>query len=247
MIRSVIIEDEKNAQDLLQSIIKDYCSDIRVVGTESTLANGIKLINELKPDLVFLDIQLGDSTGFELLEKLEVRNFKLVITTAYDHHALEGFKFEALDYVLKPYSPKRIISAIERVKKAKADEEVFNKLSALLEPQEKHLNKNKISLSTSEGVHLVEHQEIIRLEAQKSYTEVLLRNNTKLLLSKSMGELEKRLPDEHFFRVHSGHLVNVNCVRQMSNKDGGYLVMTDGSQVPLARRRKQDFLAAIQA
>ena len=247
MIRTLIVEDEKHALELLSSIVNDYCSELELLESASSLAEGKRLIDTLRPDLVFLDIQLGDDSGFDLLRELVHKDFKLIITSAYDHYALEGFKHEAIDYILKPYSPSLIVSAINRVKKQRKEEEVFEKLAAIIRPQEASLAHNKLSISTSDGVHLVDYDNIIRLEAQKSYCEIRLKDKSKLLVSKSMGEIEKQLPQTKFFRVHSGHLVHMACVSQISNQDGGYLIMTDGSQVPLARRRKQEFLAAIQA
>ena len=162
-----------------------------------------------------------------------------------DNYAYKGFKYEAIDYVLKPYSPKAILSAVDRVKKYDVDDVVFRKLSALAMPVAR-LSNTRISLSTEEGLHLVEYDDIVRLIAQRAYCEIILKQDQRIIVSKSMGELEKQLPQSKFFRVHSGHMVHTKYVKQVCNKDGGYLVMCDGSQVPVARRRRQDFLAAIQ-
>lgn len=247
MIRTLIIEDEKNALELLSSIVHEYCPELKLIGSAASLTEGRQLINKLHPDLVFLDIQLGDDTGFQLLDDLIYTDFKLVITTAYDQYALEGFKHEAVDYVLKPYSPKRIVSAVNRVRKYHHDEEVFKKLTSLIQPEVPRPEKGKLSIATSEGIHLLEFNDILRLKAHKAYCEILLKNDEKLLVSRSMGELEKELPEHKFFRVHSGHVVHIDHVKQISNKEGGYVLMTDGAQVPLARRRKQEFMSAIQA
>lgn len=246
MIRTLIVEDENHALDLLSSILEEYCPEIQLLGAASSLSEGKLLIDSLEPELVFLDIQLGTETGFELLNEISHKNFKLIITSAFDHYALEGFKHEATDYILKPYSPKQILTAVNRVMKQRREENVFNKLSSMIRPQSQ-LAQTKLSIATAEGIHLVDYDDIIRLEAQKAYCEVLIKNQPKLLVSKSIGEIEKQLPESKFFRVHSGHLVQLASVMQISNLDGGYLIMTDGSQVPLARRRKNEFMAAIQA
>ena len=247
MIRTLIVEDEKHAIELLSLIVNEYCPELTLIGSASSLEEGKLLIETLEPDLIFLDIQLGDDISFEILDSLSFKDFKLIITTAYDQYALEGFKHEAVDYILKPYCPSRIVSAVNRVKRIKRDEDVFQKLSSMIHPKRNRPSNSKITIATSEGIHLVDHNDIIRLQAQKAYCEILLKGQKKLLVSKSMGEIEKQLPTAKFFRVHSGHLVHVDYVKQISNQDGGFLIMTDGSQVPLARRRRGDFLSAISS
>ena len=247
MIPTVIVEDEKNAFDLLKTILTGYCPEIHIVGNASNLKEGLTLINEQKPELVFLDIQLGSETGFELLDKLETKEFKLVITSAYDHYALEGFKYHAIDYILKPYSPSVVKEAVDRVKQLTTDQHLYKKLSALISPKPQQSEQERITISTNDGLHVIEMKDIVRLEAQQSYSEIILADSKNILVSKSLSELQNQLPCHKFYRVHNGHLVNMACVKQISNQDGGYLIMTDGSHVPLARRRKQDFLAALRA
>lgn len=247
MINTLIVEDELPALELLNSIIEMYCPQLTLVGAAATLEEGRRKIDVLQPDLVFLDIQLGQKTGFDLLDELTHRNFKLIITSAFDQYALKGFNYEAVDYILKPYSPKLVMSAVGRVKNQHKNDEVFRKLTNLIHSDNTKYSSSKLPVSTADGLHLLEMDDIIRLEAQKAYCEILMKNQRKLLVSKPIGEMEKQLPQAKFFRVHSGHLVHMRHVKQVSNQDGGFLIMTDGSQVPLARRRKNDFMTAIQA
>ncbi len=246
MIRTLIIEDETNAQELLSSIIAEYCPELILLGTASNIDEGYALIESQKPDLVFLDIQLGEDRGFDILDRLMHRDFKLVITTAYDQYAMEGFKYEAVDYILKPYSPTSIVSAVQRVKRYKGDEYVFSRLSNMIKSDSAESYHKKLQVSTTEGIHILDYDDIIKVEANKAYCQIHRADGTKLLVSKSIGSLEKKLPPQFFFRVHSGHIVHLRYVKQICNQDGGYIVMTDDSQVPIARRRKQEFMLAIQ-
>ena len=247
MIRALIIEDEKNAIELLSGILAEYCPELTLVGSASSVEEGRNLIELKKPDLVFLDIQLGEDRGYDIIDRLIHKDFKLVITSAYNQYAMEGFKYEAIDYILKPYSPTSIVSAVQRVKRYKGDEYVFSQLSSMIKSDSAQSNHKKLQVSTTEGIHILDYDDIIKVEANKAYCQIHRADGTKLLVSKSIGSIEKKLPPQFFFRVHSGHIVHLRYVKQICNQDGGYLVMTDDSQVPIARRRKQEFMLAIQA
>lgn len=239
MKTAIIIEDELDAQHLLSKIIDDYCPDINVSGSASNVQDGINLIESLDPDIVFLDIQLGDRTGFQLLDSLSNKSFKLIITTAYQEFALKAFKYEAIDYVLKPYSPKSILLAISKVQKQTIDNEVYKRLESLLSEQKK---SSKISLPTTEGYTMVCTEDIVHVAADRSYSHVYLASKKKLMISRSLKEIEALLPSSTFFRLHTSHLINLDHLDMYNKEDGGYAVMTDGSQVPVARRRKTEFL-----
>lgn len=237
---ALIIEDEADAQQLLSKIIEEYCLDVTVAGGAANIQDGKNLIESLKPDIVFLDIQLGDKTGFQLLDSLVSYPFKLIITTAYQEFALKAFKYEAIDYVLKPYSPKSIMTALEKVKRQSVDSEVFKRLESLLSAQNK---KTKVSLPTSDGYVMVSPDEIVHVSADRAYSQVFLSSDKKkLFISKPLKELETLLPSESFFRLHTSHLINLDKVDKYNKEDGGYVLMTNGSQVPVARRRKTAFL-----
>lgn len=239
MKTAIIIEDELDAQHLLSKIIDEYCPDINVSGCASNVQDGISLIESLDPDIVFLDIQLGERTGFQLLDSLSNKSFKLIITTAYQEFALKAFKYEAIDYVLKPYSPKSILLAISKVQKQTIDNEVYKRLESLLSEQKK---SSKISLPTTEGYTMVCTEDIVHVAADRSYSHVHLASKKKLMISRSLKEIEALLPSSIFFRLHTSHLINLDHLDMYNKEDGGYAVMTDGSQVPVARRRKTEFL-----
>lgn len=246
MLRTIIIDDEKNSRKLLQIILVDYCPEIELLGIASDIYEGKKMIEELAPDLVFLDVQLGEMTGFQMLDTIVDRTFNLVVTSANDHYALKSFEYEALSYVLKPFSPHSIVAAVNRVKKITGDYKLYKKLAGLVALKNEN-QCSKFSVSTDDAIHILNHSDIVRLTAHRSYSEISLKCGKTIFTSKSIGEIEKRLPHSMFYRVHSGHLVNMNYVQKISNQDGGFLVMHNDNQVPLARRRRKEFIALMQA
>ncbi len=241
MIRVAIIENEEDAQYLLSSIIRDFCPSLELVGMAKTVSEGLELLESTKPDLVFLDIEIEDGTSFQLLDKLKHLTFKIIFTTAFDQHALKAFKYGAVDYLLKPYSPKDVLKSVERVKRSLYDQAIFNRLDYLIKNNSPQKNI-KITIPTSEGVNVVSVSDIIRLEADRSYCFICLSDGERILVSKPLKDLEKALPKEMFFRVHTTHLINIDYIDRYIKDDGGYVIMNDSSQVPIARRRKQNFL-----
>ncbi len=241
MINTIIVEDESDAQELLANIIKECCPLLELGGIAANKEDALILIENIKPDLLFLDIEIQDGTSFDLLESIASNEFKIIFTTAYDSYALKAFRYEAVDYILKPYSPKDVTLAVNRVRKRQYNEVIYNRLDYLV----KNLGKpkqSKISISTSEGILVVSVDDIIRVEADRAYAYLHQFNKSKQLISKPLKEFEGMLPMTEFIRVHSGHLVNKAFIDRYLNEDGGYVLMSDGSKVPVSRRRKQHFL-----
>ena len=241
---AVIIEDEVDANDLLTKIIEEYCPDLELIGSASSLIKGKELIESSNPDIVFLDIQIGCETGFQLLDMLDNLSFKLIITTAFQEFALKAFQYEAIDYILKPYSPKSIVQAMEKVKKQLVDTDVYRKLENLISEQ---LSTSKITLSTSEGYTIVCPQKIVHVQADGSYSNIHLVDKRRVLISKSLKEVEKLLPANSFFRLHSSHLINMNHLSMYKKQEGGYAIRSDGCQLPVARRRKTEFIELLSS
>ncbi len=244
MIHTVIIEDERDAVSLLSGIINEYCPSLLIVGVAGNIPDGLKLIEDVKPNLVFLDIEIEGGTSFQLLDRLKHVSFKIIFTTAYDQYALKAFKYGAIDYLLKPYSPKDVVRSIERVKKTQYDQTIFNRLDYLIK-QNKPSQNIKINIPTSEGMNIVSVSNIIRIEAYRSYCFAYLSDGDRILVSKPLKDLEAMLPDYMFFRVHSAHLINMDYVKKYIKEDGGSIVMNDGCHIPIARRRKSEFLAIL--
>jgi two-component system LytT family response regulator len=239
MIRAIIIDDIAEARAVLKSDLENYCPSIEVVGEAEGVVTGAKCINELKPDLVFLDIQMKDGSGFDLLEILPIKNFKLIFTTASDEYALKAFKFSAVDYLLKPIDPDELMEAVNRVEH---QEKASERISLLKE----NLNHPKrIALNTLDKIHIVQVAEIVRCESSVNYTMFYFTDDTKLLVTKTLKEFDQLLSDHDFIRVHQSHLINVKFIKGFTKSDG-YIFLKDGTKIPVSTRKKQVLMDMIQ-
>ncbi|MEX1002224.1 MAG: LytTR family DNA-binding domain-containing protein [Crocinitomicaceae bacterium] len=232
MIKAVIIDDIPEAITVLKADLENYCDNIQVVGSAEGVVSGAKAIKELQPDLVFLDIQMKDGSGFDLLEILPDKNFKLIFTTASDEYAVKAFKFSAVDYLLKPIDPDELIEAVNKIKEQKAPTERIELL------KENFKQPKRIALNTMDKIHIVNVEEILRCESNINYTLFYFTDETKLLVTKTLKEFDKLLSEYGFIRVHQSHLINVNYIKEFIKSDG-YIIMKDGSRVPVSTRKKQ--------
>jgi len=239
MLRTIIIEDELDAQNLLSTILKEYCPDIESVAIASNVRDGIKLIEETEPHLVFLDIQLGVDQGFQILDFFRKPSFKIIFTTAYSDYALKAFEYQALDYLLKPFGPKQVISAVSRAKEQIRKEDVFSKLDQL---KQNSFKNEKIGIPTSEGILYLQKDDIVRIQADRAYCKIYLSNGNTEVVSKSLKKVSAALPQELFVRPHTSHLVNLNYVNKLAHKDGGFLLLKDGTQIPVSRVNKAQIM-----
>lgn len=240
MLKTIIIDDENNAIKTLQSYIYKYVENVTVVGTASSKSEAIELINTTTFDLVLLDINLGDGTGFEVLEAIESKDFYIIFTTAYDEHAIKAFKYSALDYLLKPINPEDFKDAISRLKL-----ETKKRQLKQIEFASKYTSteaNNKIIINSSNEIQFLEIEEIIRLESDKNYTDIYLINGQKITSSKTLKFYETLLPDSSFFRTHQKHLINIKYIKKFLKEDGGYVLLSDGSKLEVSRRKKEDLL-----
>jgi len=240
MIRSIIIEDEHPAQELLSKILDEYCQDLNVVGITDSVEKGIELIDIQQPDVVFLDIHLTDGNAFELLDNTSFSSYKTIFITACKVYALDAFKYEAIDYILKPYGPEEVVNAVERVKSRNSNQKFFKDFERMLSKNQS--SNNKISISGKEGIHRFDIEDILHVEADGAYSHIHLANGTKNFVCRSLKDLEGLLSFPNFFRAHSGHLINIDHIQSYLNEDGGYALLKNGSKVPVARRRKNEFL-----
>ncbi len=239
MIKTVVIDDETNGRNIIKSFVEKYCSGIEVTGEADSVASGIECIKEHNPDLVFLDIQMQDGTGFDLLEKLPKKSFKLIFVTSFDHYAIKAFKFSAVDYILKPVDPDQLIEAVEKVKAMSPGETVESKIDVLIS----NINSlEKIALPASDGIRFVKINDIVRCESDNNYTMFYLTGKEKILVSKTLKDYEALLSGSKFYRVHKSHLVNLKYIAKYVPGEGGYLILEDGSHVDVSRRKKEGLM-----
>lgn len=243
MLKIVIVEDEKKSLEGLKNLLEEFCPDTQVVGTASSVDQGIEQIRQQRPDLVLLDIEMQSATGFDLLEKIGPVDFEVVFTTAYAHYAIKAIKFSALDYLLKPIDIHELQAAVEKVARKLSRSQENNRVDMLLRNlQLPNPKMHKITLSTSEGMVFVPVTDIIRCEASGAYTLFHLKDRKNILVSKNLKEYETLLGDSGFFRVHNSHLINLAEVDRYIKSEGGTVVMKDGSGVAISHTRKDEFL-----
>jgi two-component system LytT family response regulator len=243
MIRAICIDDEQLARESIIDLIKLSQLEIEVVAQADGVQSGIEVIEKYKPELVFLDIQLIDGSGFDLLKRLKKIDFKLIFSTAYEEFAIRAFKFSAIDYLLKPLNPEDFIHAVKKVEVLQQKELKQKHLEVLLS----HLDsqdskKKKLVLRTSESIHLIDIQDILRCHANSGYTEFYMKNEKKILVSKGLAEYVNLLSDCGFVRTHQSHLVNINFIQSYEKTEGGYILMQDGTHIPVSNRKKENII-----
>lgn len=246
MIRGIIVEDEKHSRETLAGMLHRYCKNVEVIAEAESYRAGLEVIRKLKPDVVFLDIQMPDGSGFRLLEELDEIDFEIIFTTAFDQFAIKAIKYSALDYLLKPIDPEELVSAIRKVE-GKMDKRGMNdNIQVLLDNiKSKDPDPHKIVLSTSEKIHIIETDQILRCESDNYYTNFFLTDGTRILVSKTLKENEELLGGHNFIRPHKSHLVNVKYIKGFLRNDGGYIEMTDGSRIPVSRRKREKIIEII--
>ena len=241
-LRTIIIDDEPDAVNFIRSIIQEYCPTLEVTGTANNAQDGIAVIREGKPDIVLLDVEMPHGSGFDLLAQFPDKSFDVVFITAFNHYAIRAIKYSAVDYLLKPININEFILAIQKVTEKRLHEYIPNRnLEILLENLDSG-TPAKLAIPTSEGMEYVNTKEIIRIEADRSYSWFYLTGQRKILVSKNLKEYQDLLNDRDFFRSHNSHLINLEHVKKYIRADGGAIEMTDGSHVPVSRTRKDLFL-----
>jgi two-component system, LytTR family, response regulator len=243
-MKALIIEDEAQAISALKLELKTNCPTIEIIGEAKSIKEAIEKIKLLQPELVFLDIQLSDGLGFEILKTHKENNFKVIFTTAYSQYAIKAIKFSALDYLLKPIDSEELIAAVDKAFKSSKTNDTI-KIENFLHNQNETTSRKKIALHTSEGVNIFELENILRCSAESNYTCVYFNNGKKLLFSKTLKEFEDLLCASGFERIHHSHIINLNHLVSFVNKDGGYVILTDKSTLPVSQRKKSNLIAAL--
>lgn len=243
MITAILIDDDANLRSGLKSMLDIYAPEIDIIGEADSVKTGVLILQALQPQVVFMDIQLGDGNGFDILEQLASKNGKstshIVFVTAYQEYAIKAFRFSALDFLLKPIDPEELEKVIGKIKQVVAKKDNYAHIDLLLENIRKKVDHFKrIALSTADGIHLFEISDIIRCESEDNYTKFYLKNNKPVLISKTLKEYEELLTEHGFERIHQSHLINLAYLKSYIKKDGGYVVMSDNSNLPISQRKK---------
>lgn len=245
MYRTLIIDDDQLAVRVLKRILEQNFNEITIVGEADSVASGLLLINEIEPDLVFLDIEMPDGTGFDLLETLNKINFKVVFTTSYSDYAIKAFKYSAFDYIVKPVMIEDVKSTIERI----------NEIPAKIEKQQievlkKNLafdadNEPTIALPELNGFCFVKISDIIRCESERNYSKIFFKNGNATLVSRTLLDFENLLVPHGFFRIHRSHLICLKFVSRYIKTDGGMVELLDKTHIPVSARFKEELLSRL--
>lgn len=244
MITAVIIDDDINLRNGMKGLLNLYAPEISIIGEAENVKNGITEILNKKPQVVFLDIQLTDGTGFDILESITKTegkiNTNIVFITAHEKYAIKAFRFSALDFLLKPVDPDELQQVIAKIKNSLETKSNYSNIDLLLENISKKVDTFKrIALSTSQGIHLYEIGDIIRCESQDNYTKFYIKNQKPILISKTLKEYDELLSEHGFERIHQSHLINIAYLKAYIKTDGGYVLMQDESHLPISQRKRE--------
>lgn len=242
MIRAIIIDDEENNISNLQALLARYCPEVNVVATARNAEEGEASIRREDPGLIFLDIQMPGRDGFDLLRSLDHYSFAIIFITAHAQYGIQAVKFSAIDYLLKPVDVEELKlavgKAVEKLDRERKNWQLENLIQVLTHGQKKA--EHRIALQSARETRFVQTGQIIRCESSNNYTSFYLQGGEKLLTSRPIFEYEEMLEGYGFFRCHQSHLVNKKYIRSWIKEDGGYLLMEDGSQVPVSRSKKEE-------
>lgn len=246
-LKAVILEDEARHREILQALLEKYCPDVHVVATAQNIAEGVATIEQHKPDLVFSDVELKDGDCFELLNRIEELNFALIFTTAHDHYAIRAIKFSALDYLLKPLMVNELREAVAKARRRAGGSDTDSRQLDMLREYARSSGSSdkdfhRIALPVLDGFTIVDVDSIVRLEAEGNCTKVYMRNSTVNIVTKRLQVYEELLQDYNFVRIHHSHVVNFKHVTRYVKGKGGHVVMSDGTIVDVAVRKKDAFL-----
>ena len=246
MLTAIIIDDEYNSRNALRQKIVNHCPDVTIISDCENGEDGIKKIDEQKPDIVFLDVEMPRMNGFTMLQQLKNKNFEVIFTTAYDHYAIKAIKFSALDYLLKPVEVEDLKASVEKVSTKRKQLEGNNRVELLLQNfLEEKTAHQRIAISSMEGLQFVPTDDIIYLEANSNYTSFYIAGNRKITATKTLKDFEELLPASMFIRIHHSYLINKNGVDKYIKGEGGQVVMKNGVTLDVARRKKEEFMKAI--
>ncbi len=244
-MKTIVVDDRNSIREFIKELLKKE-TDINIIDEAANVSEALAKINAQKPELILLDIQMPDGTGFDVLEGINYDNYRVIFITSYEEFAIKAFKYSALDYVVKPIEPDAFYDAIDKARKFYSASDQQVKIKNLIQNLTGDKKSKKLVLNTQETVHIVDSNDIIRCESDGSYTMVYVEGKKKILLSKKIKDLEDLLSDLSFFRVHRSHLINLHHVDRFEKKDGGYIVMKDQAMVSLSQSKKDEFFQLLQ-
>jgi len=245
-IGTIILDDEAAGSKALSAALTKYCPGISILGIYESPEEGLKAIRELKPELLFLDVQMPQMSGFDVLQRASPITFEVIFVSAHEHYAIKAIKFSALDYLLKPLDVDELIHAVNKAKERLAlTGTAYQYQSVLNNIQLKSGRLEKLAVPSAEGIELYDTKDIIYCQADGSYTKIVLKNNQQALVCKNLKEFENMLSGSGFCRIHHSYIINIMHVHKYIKGEGGSVILTDKHQVDVSRRKKEEFLALL--
>jgi two-component system LytT family response regulator len=242
MIRALLIEDEQASREDLAQLLEGFITQIDVVGTASDVDEALQLTKELRPDLVFLDIHLGNQSGFDFLQKFESIPFEIIFTTAFDQYAINAFEFGAFQYLLKPIQSSALQKAIDKLSKIKRDQQIAERVELMLSGQ-----FDRFTVPTQNGHRVIDLKEVLYLRGDVNYSDFYFEGGKKTKVSQTLKHYQKLFAGKGFFRIHKSNLINLRHVKGYSKGTGGYATMSDGKKLEIAQAKKKEFVARLQS
>jgi two-component system LytT family response regulator len=240
-MKAILVDDEKNALEMLEWMLQKNCPEVEIIAMCDSPLEGLEKIKTLKPDVIFLDIEMPQLNGFDLLERLGKHESDVIFTTAYNQFAIKAFKVCALDYLLKPIDPEDLKVAVQKAqtKKNKVSAEQLEMLLSYMKPEKP--KSKRVALTASDHLIFVETEKIIYCESDSNYTIFFLADGQKIIVSKTLKDVEEILEGSDFFRVHASYLINMKHVSKFTRGDGGYVVMSNNQHITVSRKKKDEF------
>lgn len=248
MLKAIIVDDEQHCIDRLDMLLKGHSETVQVIKCCNTISEGQKEIESLKPDVVFLDIQLNDDLGFDLLSRLKHIDFEVIFTTAFDSYAIKAFKFSALDYLLKPIAEDDLGNAIQRLLEQERLKDSSQKIEVLFHNFKKEIGQSKrLAIPTLNGLLMVGTDKIVRMQSDTNYTHIFMSSGKKITTPRTLKYFEELLDSAGFFRLHKSHFVNLSFVDSYLKGKRGYVILSDNTKLEVAVRRKELLLEKLHS
>lgn len=245
-IKTILVDDEENNLKFLQSLIKENCIALNIIEMANNSKDGMLMIQELQPQLVFMDVDMPGMTGFEVLKKLEPLSFEVIFVTAYNQYAMEAFDYNAVAYITKPIVTEKLVTAVEKAIVKIEEKKYTQHIFSLLENVQHNKEHDKIALPTLQGLQFVKLAQICYVESSGNYSNFFLTDNSKIMVSRQLGEYEKLLPADNFVRIHDKHIINLNGIQEYIKGSGGEVVLENGARLTVAARRKDELLSRFE-
>jgi two-component system LytT family response regulator len=244
-IKCILVDDELMSRNNLRDLLMAYCQQVEIVGEAASAMEALRLIKQTEPDLILLDIEMPDGSGFDLLKSLNSQNFEVIFVTAFDKYGIQAVKFCAIDYILKPIDIFELSKAVDKAQTQIIRKKENLRLAEFVANMDRLEDDKRIALPLADKIEFIAINQIIRLEADSNYTRIFLEGKKEYLVCKTLKEYQEILEPHNFLRTHQSHLINRRKIAAYMKIDGGYIAMTDGSNVPISRQKKEEVLKSI--